>query len=132
MLCLPSMRTHPRGDLWTSHCFSPVPRERRGLPARIRSPDPACPAGWDPGAGGAWKMRPLLQVVAGLLLAAAARGRAMEPGTAAGGEAEPGGGGSGVVLSAYFFHLSWAGTLGLGCGSLPWARRPNALPAGQG
>ncbi|XP_041253381.1 fibroblast growth factor receptor 4 isoform X2 [Onychostruthus taczanowskii] len=33
-----------------------------------------------PPRGGAWKMRPLLQVVAGLLLAAAARGRAMEPG----------------------------------------------------
>uniref|UniRef100_A0A674GAI7 Fibroblast growth factor receptor n=1 Tax=Taeniopygia guttata TaxID=59729 RepID=A0A674GAI7_TAEGU len=73
------MPTHPRGDLGTSHCFSPVPRERRGLPARIRSPDPACPAGWDPRAGGAWKMRPLLQVVAGLLLAVSARGRAMEP-----------------------------------------------------
>uniref|UniRef100_A0A8C3RGC9 Fibroblast growth factor receptor n=1 Tax=Cyanoderma ruficeps TaxID=181631 RepID=A0A8C3RGC9_9PASS len=39
--------------------------------------------------GGAWKMRPLLQVLAGLLLAAAARDRAMEPGTTAGGEADP-------------------------------------------
>lgn len=77
-------------------------------------------------------MRPLLQVVAGLLLVAAARGRAMEPGTAAGGEAAPGGGGSGVVLSEYFLHPSWAATPGLGCGCLPWARRPTALPAGQG
>ncbi|XP_039415671.1 fibroblast growth factor receptor 4 isoform X2 [Corvus cornix cornix] len=42
------MRTRPRGDPGTLHRFSPVPRERRGLPARIRSPDPACPSGWDP------------------------------------------------------------------------------------
>lgn len=77
-------------------------------------------------------MRPLLQVVAGLLLAAAARGRAMETGTTAGGEAEPGGGGSGVVLSEYFLHPSWAATPGLGCGCLPWARSPNPLPRRAG
>lgn len=92
---------------WGPRIASPRCLGRGGAARPDRSPDPACPAGWDPRAGGTWKMRPLLQVVAGLLLAAAARGRAMEPGTAAGGETEPGGGGSGVVLSEYFLHPSW-------------------------
>ncbi|XP_053935445.1 fibroblast growth factor receptor 4 isoform X2 [Cuculus canorus] len=38
------------------------------------------------GAGGAWKMQPLLQVLVGLLLAAAAQGRAMEPDSLASGD----------------------------------------------
>lgn len=69
-------------------------------------------------------MRPLSQVLVGLLLAAAAQGRAMEPGTAAAW----GGGAVGVLLSECFPLSPGAG----GAWCSPWATQPHSSDFGAG